>query len=236
MQLALPGGGPVATHAAACDPHADFSGATVLDLGCGAGEQARRIAAAHPVREVIGVEADERQHAANAAAPAQPRLCFLPGRAEALPCADRSIDVALLFKSLHHVPPVAMDTAFAELARVVRPGGTVIVAEPVCDGAYDDLVRLFNDEHEARVAAFAALERAADGPAFDPVAETFYRAPVHYRDFDDFARRMLQVSFRETTGDERVLAAVRERFARAMDPDGADFLQHMRADVLRRRD
>jgi SAM-dependent methyltransferase len=129
-----------------------------------------------------------------------------------------------------------MDTAFAEIARVVRPGGTVIVAEPVCDGAYDDLVRLFNDEHEARVAAFAALERAADGPAFDLVAETFYRAPVHYRDFDDFARRMLQVSFRETTGDERVLAAVRERFARAMDPDGADFLQHMRADVLRRRD
>jgi SAM-dependent methyltransferase len=235
MQLALAGGGPVATHAAACDQHADFSGATVLDLGCGVGEQARRIAAAHPVHEVVGVEADERQHAANSAAPAQPRLRFAAGRAEALPCADASIDVALLFKSLHHVPPAALDTAFAELARVVRTGGTVIVAEPVCDGAYDDLVRLFNDEHDARLAAFAALERAAEGPAFELVAEVFYRAPVHYRDFEDFSRRMLQVSYRDTTADAAVLAAVRERFARAMGPDGADFLQHMRADVLRRR-
>jgi ubiquinone/menaquinone biosynthesis C-methylase UbiE len=235
MPFALPGGGPEATHAEACDRHAEFSGATVLDLGCGAGGEARRIAASHPVREVIGVEADERQHAANAAVPAQPRLRFLAGRAEALPLADGSIDVALLFKSLHHVPPAAMDQAFAELARVVRPGGTVIVAEPVCDGAYDELVRLFNDEHEARAAAFAALERAAESPAFELAAEAFYRAPVHYRDFDDFARRMLQVSYRETTADAGVLAAVRERFARAMGPDGAHYLQHMRADVLRRR-
>lgn len=235
MQIALPGGGPVATDAAIHDARIDFAGARVLDLGCGAGHHARRIATTHPVREVIGVEADELQHAANSAAPATERLRFLAGRAECLPLPDASIDAVLMFKSLHHVPATAMDAAFAELARVVRPDGTVLVAEPVFAGEFNELVRLFNDEREAREAAFAALQRAASGATFELVEETFYRVPVHFRDWDDFAARMIHVTFRDSRDDAATLAAVRERFARHLGSGGADFLQEMRADVLRRR-
>jgi SAM-dependent methyltransferase len=235
VQIALPGGGPVATDAAVYARFIDFADARVLDLGCGKGDHARRIAATCPVREVIGVEADERQHAANVAAPATDRVRFLAGRAEQLPLPDAAIDAALLFKSLHHVPVESMDAAFAELARVVRPGGIVLVAEPVFAGEYNELVRLFNDERVVRDAAFAAVRRAAAGASFDLVEETFYRVPVHFRDWDDFAARMLHVTFRDSRDDAATLAAVRERFGRHLGPDGAEFLQEMRADVLRRR-
>ena len=59
---------------------------------------------------------------------------------------DASIDVVALMKSLHHVPISQMETAFAELARVLRPSGKVYICEPEYDGPFNDILRLFHDE------------------------------------------------------------------------------------------
>ncbi len=73
-------------------------------------------------------------------------------------------DLALMHKSLHHVPLTAMDQALAEVARVLRPGGYLYVSEPVYAGPLNEIVRLYNDEGVVRAAAQAALDRALSAP------------------------------------------------------------------------
>ncbi len=56
-----------------------------------------------------------------------PGVELLPGRAEALPCADAAFDFVCMGYALRHVGDVA--AAFAEFRRVLRPGGRVLVLE-----------------------------------------------------------------------------------------------------------
>ena len=49
------------------------------------------------------------------------------GELENLPVADDSLDAALLFLVLHYLPEPAL--AIAEAARVVRPGGRILVVD-----------------------------------------------------------------------------------------------------------
>lgn len=52
------------------------------------------------------------------------------GDASSLPLPDRSFDTVLCLMVLHHVAPASrQDRLFAEVGRVLRPGGTFIVLE-----------------------------------------------------------------------------------------------------------
>src|SRR5664279_3835476 len=86
----------------------------------------------YPGTRMTGLEVDARQHAKNLAEP-QENLTFIAAGAEAIPLADASIDLALMLKSLHHVPLSAMAQALSEVARVLRPGGYLYVSEPIYD-------------------------------------------------------------------------------------------------------
>ncbi len=107
------------------------TGATVLDLGCGAGLDtliaARRVG---PAGRVIGIDFSEsmltraRQAAAEAG---YDNIDFRQADAEELFLEDASIDVALV-NGIFNLNP-ARDLIFRELARVVRPGGAVYGAE-----------------------------------------------------------------------------------------------------------
>jgi ubiquinone/menaquinone biosynthesis C-methylase UbiE len=80
------------------------------------------------------------------------------GDAERLPFADASFDLVLGHAVLHHLPD--LDRAFAEFARVLRPGGTVVfMGEPSRYG--DRLARI--PKRAAR--AVAPLWRRAIGAA-----------------------------------------------------------------------
>lgn len=108
-------------------------GATVLDLGCGAGLDS--LLAAQQVGyagTVVGVDfsADMVQRAqANADAVGSVNLRCVRGDAERLPLADSCIDTALV-NGIFNLNPTRT-AIFAELARVVRPGGAVYAAEIV---------------------------------------------------------------------------------------------------------
>ena len=106
-------------------------GATVLDLGCGAGMDSM-IAAERvgPTGTVIGLDFSPAMLARAQRAASQPswgNIHYAQAAAEDLPLNSASIDVALV-NGLFNLNP-AREVIFQELARVVRPGGSVFAAE-----------------------------------------------------------------------------------------------------------
>jgi len=87
----------------------------LLDLGCGPATFARRAAERFPALTVVAIE-PSRDFA---------RRGVVRAVGEALPLADRSIDVAICLSSIRHVRDRA--ATLAELRRVVR--GLVVVVE-----------------------------------------------------------------------------------------------------------
>lgn len=206
----------------------------VVELGCGAAHLSRKLLQRCPACEVTGLEVDERQHAKNLLKP-QERLTFVPAGAQAIPFDDATFDLALMLKSLHHVPLDLLDQALAEVHRVLRPQGLLYVSEPVFAGALNEVMRLFHDEERVRAAALRALQAAVASGAWEQLTELHFETPVHYRDFAEFEQRMISVTFVEHQLDPATLQAVRERFEPHMTADGAHFVRPMRVNLLRRR-
>lgn len=207
----------------------------VIELGCGEAKLARALLKRFPGCRVTGLEVDEIQHAKNLASP-QAGLAFVAAGAQAIPFPDASFDLALMLKSLHHVPLDLMDQALAEVARVLRPGGCLYSSEPVYGGALNDIVRIYNEEGAVRAAAQQALDRAvAPGGLFEEVVQRRFAQPVSYRDFDDFAKKMLYKTYADHQITPELLAKVRAAFELHCGSGGArlDRLMHVR--LLRRR-
>jgi len=108
----------------------------VLDVGCGTGEDARTIAARAPGVSVTGVDAsDDKIREARAQTLGLPRpVDFQVGDAYALPFDGETFDACRADRVFHHL--VDQEKALAEMARVTRPGGRVVVS----DTDYDTLV------------------------------------------------------------------------------------------------
>lgn len=107
------------------------SGASVLDLGCGAGLDsliaARRAGAAG---RVVGIDFSEPMLARARCAAREARasnVLFGQASAENLPLRDDSVDIALV-NGIFNLNP-ARNAIFGALARVLRPGGEVYAAE-----------------------------------------------------------------------------------------------------------
>jgi SAM-dependent methyltransferase len=96
----------------------------VVDVGSGTGRFTPALADRFG-GPVYGVEPAANMRRVAVSSASHPRVTYLDGRAEQLPLADSSCDLALLFFVVHHVAD--RDAAAAELARVLRPGGTVHV-------------------------------------------------------------------------------------------------------------
>ncbi|MGH6899760.1 MAG: class I SAM-dependent methyltransferase [Geminicoccaceae bacterium] len=95
----------------------------VLDAACGTGRYSQYLA--ERGHRVIGVD---RSRAMLAKAREKlPRSAFREGDLEALPLESGSVDAAVCALALVHLPEVGR--AMAELARVVRPGGRVMISD-----------------------------------------------------------------------------------------------------------
>jgi ubiquinone/menaquinone biosynthesis C-methylase UbiE len=94
---------------------------TLLDLGCGPGTFACAAAARHAAMTVIAID-PSRDFA---------RTSTVRAAGEALPLADRSIDVAICLSSIRHVKDRA--ATFSELRRVVRGRTVIVELDPAAD-------------------------------------------------------------------------------------------------------
>jgi SAM-dependent methyltransferase len=105
------------------------TGERVLDVGSGPGLLASAMAdRVGATGQVTGVDISAPLLAMSAAHGAhQPWLAFRHGDATSLPFPDGQFDVAVVTQVLEYVRDV--QTALAELARVVRPGGRVFILD-----------------------------------------------------------------------------------------------------------
>jgi SAM-dependent methyltransferase len=118
-------------------------GAHVVDIGSGAGTDLL-LAARHvgPAGRAIGIDmtAEMRERAragARHCGLAQVEVLF--GDATSLPLADASVDVVISNGVLNLVPE--KDRAFREIARVLRPGGRLQIADIVTGVELSDAIR-----------------------------------------------------------------------------------------------
>ena len=117
------------------------AGEHCLDVGCGAGALA--LALAPHVADVVGVDrVPELLELARERAPAN--ATFVEGDAERLTFDDASFDLAATLRTLHHVP--RPELVLAELTRVTRRGGRVLVIDQVAPA--DPLEALAVDRFE----------------------------------------------------------------------------------------
>ncbi|HEY3541368.1 MAG TPA: class I SAM-dependent methyltransferase [Gaiellaceae bacterium] len=115
-----------------------------LDAGCGDGRYLAALAAELPARRA-GVDLSERiLETARQRVDAD----FRQGSLEALPFADAEFDVVLCSQVIEHV--LDAEAALRELARVLRPGGTLVIST---DNERNYVTRLLNAPRSAVVRA-----------------------------------------------------------------------------------
>jgi ubiquinone/menaquinone biosynthesis C-methylase UbiE len=107
-------------------------GEQVLDVGCGTGtlamEVARRVGRAG---RVAGVDpgAEQIARARRSAARRHLPIEFQIGVIEQLPFPDQTFDVVLSTLMMHHLPHPLKRQGLAEIARVLKPGGRLVIAD-----------------------------------------------------------------------------------------------------------
>jgi len=137
-------------------------GQRLLDVGCGTGEEVRLLAeVVGPTGRVVGLDfsqamIDEARRRTIVGAPSRaplPPVEFQVGDVLALPFADGAFDGCRADRTLQHVADP--DRALAEMVRVTRPGGRIVVSEPDSDTKLIDAA----DRHTTR----RVLEVMSDG-------------------------------------------------------------------------
>ena len=94
----------------------------VADVGCGKGRFARLVKEQWPDAQVVAIDLAEAMlvHVPEGIQP-------VAGSMTALPLASGSVDAAYATESLEHA--VGIPAAVAELARIVRPGGRIVIID-----------------------------------------------------------------------------------------------------------
>jgi ubiquinone/menaquinone biosynthesis C-methylase UbiE len=107
-------------------------GDAVLDVGCGTGTLAMEVA--HRVGRagrVAGIDPGTQQIARARAKAARRHVPieFQIGVIEQLPFPDQTFDVVFSTLMMHHVPASLKRQGLAEIARVLKPGGRLVIAD-----------------------------------------------------------------------------------------------------------
>jgi ubiquinone/menaquinone biosynthesis C-methylase UbiE len=169
---------------------APASGERWVDVACGPGIVARRLAA--HAQEVHGIDltpamVEVARRESDAAGLGN--TTFSVGDATALELADASVDGALARFTIHHLP--VPSRLVRELARVVRPGGRVVLADHLADTDADaaawalEVERLRDPSHWASL-PLHRLHKIAHDCGLDLEREHVYPITL---DFDDWLAR-----------------------------------------------
>ncbi|MBM7484079.1 SAM-dependent methyltransferase [Bradyrhizobium sp. USDA 3686] len=99
----------------------------VLDIGCGQGLIHPHLRPAQSGIKLTGI--DVAGTVIEEAKATNPDVHYDVYEGTRLPYQDRSFDIAYAIAVMHHVPPDDWESFLVEAARVVRPGGRVIIIE-----------------------------------------------------------------------------------------------------------
>ncbi|KTS09483.1 ubiquinone/menaquinone biosynthesis C-methylase UbiE [Methylobacterium sp. PvP062] len=208
---------------------APLAGKRIVDIGCGPGALARRLVDAGA--RVTGI--DPGAAALARARDAVPEARFEAATGEALPFPDASFDGAVMLNALHHVPDPA--AALAEAARVLVPGGRLVVVEPLAEGSFFEALRLIEDETAVRAAAQDAIAAALARGAYTCRRDATIERRERFDSLDAFLARVSAVDpAREATiRDRRPVVAEAFLGAAAREADGTfGLVQPLRIHVL----
>ena len=124
------------------------AGDRLLDVGCGTGAAVR--ATAEVVERAVGVDLSPKMLAeARRRADGLTGVEFVEGDSEDLPFGDGEFTAVVCTTSLHHYPNP--DAAACEFARVLAPGGRVVIGDGTADAVlsrvFDFMARKFEAGH-----------------------------------------------------------------------------------------
>jgi len=136
------------------------------DIACGPGTFLGEVRRAFPRLPAFAIDLSEPYlREAKRRLGRRPKLGFAVAKAEALPLADNSLDIATCIFLFHELPPEVRRTVAEEIARVLKPGGLLVFLESLQigdDPDYDGLLELFPELfHEPYFASYLEDDLAA---------------------------------------------------------------------------
>ncbi len=165
--------------------------AIALDLGCGGGHAAYRLAplvntvVAYDLSEqmlMVVAEEAKRREVSN--------VVTKLGAAESLPCASKSFDIAVTRYSAHHWHDVP--AGLAQMRRVLKPGGLAVFMDVMAPDSpllntWLQTLELLRDPSHVRNASFSEWEKMLNAAGFAVRSVTSFRLRL---DFTTWVERM----------------------------------------------
>lgn len=212
-------------------------GETVLDLGSGAGFDAFLAAReVGPTGHVIGVDMTPEmlvRARRNAATGGYQNVDFREGRIEALPVEENSVDVVISNCVINLVPDKA--AVYREVARVLRPGGRVIISDIVLERPLPDCIAASVAAYTGCVAGAALREDYLHTVSSSGLVDV---KVVSDKNFGELAESMIPDELREQAAKlgidvKAVGATVRSLTISALKPGAGDAVPRKRTASIR---
>jgi ubiquinone/menaquinone biosynthesis C-methylase UbiE len=129
------------------DQVTDGRPARILDAGCGTGRMITCLSTLRPSLTFTGLDLSSAM--LDRARVAHPTAVFVEGDLAALPFDDEHFDAVLAWYSIIHTPPHQLGSIFDGFYRVLRPGGSLLLAYQAGTGERE-LSRPYGHEVELR--------------------------------------------------------------------------------------
>jgi ubiquinone/menaquinone biosynthesis C-methylase UbiE len=159
----------------------------LLDVGCGTGRFLDFVKQAWPRIPVIGLDLSEtyvreaKRHLARWS-----RINLIVGNGESIPAPDESQDAVTSIFMFHELPPKVRRIVFREFARVLKPGGRLVLVDSLQRGDepdYEGLLELFPQSfHEPYFASYIKEDFGTIGRAC---------GLAHTRDINAFVSKVM---------------------------------------------